>query len=109
MEVKEHMNKVHNKVPVKFVEFTLRTNGKTEAKTSREWGNRDKNIVGSSKKEKIDYTYQRVNKKENFKNMDIDSMEESDNEYIPSSDEEDIYVASIRSNAKNETKYFNLV
>ena len=37
MEVKEHMNKVHNKVPVKFVEFTLRTNGKTEAKTSREW------------------------------------------------------------------------
>ena len=103
------MNKVHNKVPVKFVEFTLRTNEKTEAKTSREWGNRDKNIVGSSKKEKIDYTYQRVNKKENFKNMDIDSMEESDNEYIPSSDEEDIYVASIRSNAKNETKYFNLV
>ena len=41
--------------------------------------------------------------------MDIDSMEESDDEYIPSSDEEDIYVASIRSNAKNETKYFNLV
>ena len=39
------MNKVHNKVPVKFVEFTLRTNGKTVAKTSREWGNRDKNIV----------------------------------------------------------------
>ena len=71
-------------------------------------GNWDKNIVGSSKKEKI-YVYQRVNKKENFKNMDIDSMEESDNEYIPSSDEEDIYVASIRSNAKNETKYFNLV
>ena len=92
MEVKEHMNKVHNKVPVKFVEFTLRTNGKTEAKTSREWGNRDKNIVGSSKKEKIDYTYQRVNKKENFKNMDIDSMEESDDEYIPSFDEEDIFV-----------------
>ena len=63
------MNKVHNKVPVKFVEFTLRTNEKTEAKTLREWGNRDKNIVGSSKKEKIDYTYQRVNKKENFKTL----------------------------------------
>ena len=92
MEVKEHMNKVHHKVPVKSVEFLPGTNGKTEAKTSIEWGNRDKNIFDSSKKEKIDYTYQRVNNKENFKNMDIDSMEESVDEYIPSFDEEDIFV-----------------
>ena len=31
-------------------------------------------------------------KKENFKNKDIDSMEESDDEYIPSSDDENILV-----------------
>ena len=49
----------------------LRTNGKTEAKTSIEWSLWDQNIVDSLKKEKIDYTYQRVNIKENFKNMDI--------------------------------------
>ena len=65
---------------------------KTEAKTSIKLGNRDENIVDSSKKEKIDFTYQRVNNKENFMNMDIDSMEESDDEYIPSFDEEDIFV-----------------
>ena len=57
MELKESMNKVHNKVPVKLVEITLRIRGeKTEAKTSIEWGNWDKKLVGNSKKEKTDYT-----------------------------------------------------
>ena len=59
MEVKESMNKVHNKVPVKLVEFTLRIMEKTEAKTSIEWGNCDTNLVGNSKKEKTDYTCQK--------------------------------------------------
>ena len=35
MEGKEHMNKVHHKVPVKSAEFLPGTNGKTEAKTSK--------------------------------------------------------------------------
>ena len=89
-EVKEHMDKVHKKVPVKSVEYTIGPKGKTDTKTSMEWGNRNENIVDSSKKQKIYDSYKRVNNKENFKNIDIDAMEESDEEYIPSSEEEDV-------------------
>ena len=37
--------------------YTSNKGGGTEAKTSIEWGNWDKNLVDSSKKEKTDYTY----------------------------------------------------
>ena len=88
-EVEEHMDTVHKKVPVKSVEYKIGPKGKTDAKTTMEWGDRNDNLVDSTKKQKIDYSYKRVDNKENFKNIDIDAMEEGDEEYIPSSEEED--------------------
>ena len=49
-----------------------------------------KKLVDSTKKKKVDYSYKRVDNEENFKNIDIDAMEESDEDYIPSSEEEDV-------------------
>ena len=49
-EVEEHMNKVHKKVPVKSVEYTIGPKGKTDAKTSMEWGDLDENLADSLKK-----------------------------------------------------------
>ena len=81
------MDKVHKKVPVKSVEYTIGPKGKTDTKTSMEWGNRNENIVDSSKKQKIYYSYKRVNNKKNSKNKDIDAMKESDEEYLSSLEE----------------------
>ena len=55
-----------------------------------EWGDRDEKLVDSTKKREVDCSYKRVDNKENFKNIDIDAMEESDEDYIPSSEEEDV-------------------
>ena len=76
------MDKVNKKVPAKSVEYTIGPNGKTDAKTLMEWGDRDENLVDSLKEQKNDYSYKSVNNKENFKNIDIDAKEESDEEYL---------------------------
>ena len=89
-EVEEHMDTVHKKIPVKSVEYKIGPKGKTDVKTTMEWGDRDEKLVDSTKKKKVDYSYKRVDNKENFKNIDIDAMEESDEDYIPSSEEEDV-------------------
>lgn len=49
-EVEEHMDTVHKKVPVKSVEYKIGPKGKTDAKTTMEWGDRDDNLVDSTQK-----------------------------------------------------------
>ena len=49
-----------------------------------------RNQQTAQKKQEIYYSYKRVDNKDNFKNIDIDAMEESDEDYIPSSKQEDV-------------------
>ena len=46
-EVEEHFDKVYKKVHFKSVKYTIGPKGKTDAKTSMEWGDLDENLVSS--------------------------------------------------------------
>ena len=73
------MDSIHKKFPFKTVQYTIGPKGKTETQTQMEWWDWDANLEDSLNR-KFTTPKKRVNNQENFKNIYVDAMEESDDE-----------------------------